>query len=461
MRFERRTISRRLLLLLLSASFFLSACGQNDTLETILASGVIRVMTRNNAHCYYTYRGQEMGLEYDLAKAFADFLGVELDLAVAKSTDRLLHSLRKGQTDVGAASMTITRPRSKIADFSRPYLKVEQTIVTHRKHSRLKNVKDLAGKTVYVRPRTAHENSLRALKRQGLPVKIKKSWNLNEEALIQAVAEGRINVIMVDSHVALLNRRYYPDIRIAFSLGEPQHIAWAVKKGEKTLLNKVNEFFEVMDQNGTIDEIYKRYNTNVDRFDPFDIKTFLERIETRLPQYENTIKQAAEAHDFDWRLIAALIYQESQFNPWAKSFAGAKGLMQLTEQAAREMGVANRLNPRESITGGVRYLKKLHDLYDNAEEPDRTLIALAAYNVGKAHIIDARRIAETKGLNPNKWSALEKTLPLLRRPQYYNQSTYGYCQGTQPVFHVREILTYYDILKRGAIEYQLDEEIEG
>jgi membrane-bound lytic murein transglycosylase F len=131
--------------------------------------------------------------------------------------------------------------------------------------------------------------------------------------------------------------------------------------------------------------------------------------------------------------------------------------MQLTRPTAEEMGVKNRLNPHESIIGGVRYLKKLHDLYDKASEPDRTLIALAAYNVGKGHVLDARTLASNMKLDPNKWSSLERTLPLLRQRRYYEKSQFGYCRGTEPVFHVQNVLTYYDILKREAIEYAYQE----
>jgi membrane-bound lytic murein transglycosylase F len=232
-----------------------------------------------------------------------------------------------------------------------------------------------------------------------------------------------------------------------------QLLGWAVRKREKALLKKINEFFETIKQDGTFDDIYNRYYAYLESFDHLDIKRFHQRVETRLPKYKKTIQEAAALYGFDWRLIAALVYQESQFNPWAKSFSGVRGLMQLTLPTAQEMGIQNRLNPQESIMGGVRYFKQLHDLYDKAPEPDRTLIALAAYNVGKGHILDARRIASRKNLDPNKWSSLEKTLPLLSKPRHYKKSRFGYCRGREPVFHVQNILTYYDILKREAIEY--------
>ncbi len=193
------------------------------------------------------------------------------------------------------------------------------------------------------------------------------------------------------------------------------------------------------------------YYGKVDVFDRFDLKKFHQRIKTRLPKYETTIKEAATKYDFDWRLIAATIYQESHFNPKARSHRGVRGLMQLTKQTAQEVGVSNRLDPEQSIMGGVRYLKKLYGRYDKIQGFDRMLITLASYNVGPSHVARAQRIALKKGLDPHKWSSLEQTLPLLCYERYIKMSKSGYCRGTEPVRYVNRILTYYDILKRQAI----------
>jgi membrane-bound lytic murein transglycosylase F len=352
-----------------------------------------------------------------------------------------------------AASITITPSRSKSVDFSKGYLAVQQMAIVHKKNREIKTLDDLEGKEVHVRRQTSYEERLRTLQVRGLDVVIKAQRDIPTEDLIQAVEEGEIEVTISDSNVALLNRRYYPDIRIAFPIAKPQELGWAVKRGETALLEKINTFFDTIKENGVFHDIYNRYYANVEKFDRLDIKKFHKRIETRLPRYEKSIKAAAKRYGFDWRLIAALVYQESQFRPWAESFAGARGLMQLTLTTAAELGVSNRLNPKENISGGVRYLKKLHDFFEEVPEPDRTAMALAAYNVGKGHVLDAKTLASRMRLDPNKWSSLEKTLPLLRKRKYYSQSKFGYCRGTEPVFHVQSILMYYDILKRGAIQY--------
>jgi membrane-bound lytic murein transglycosylase F len=410
------------------------------------------VITRNNAHCYYRYRDQDLGFEYDLVKAFADFLGVELKLKVAESWNGWVPLLNNGGGDLVAASMTITPSRSERVDFSKGYLPVQQMVITHKKNRDIRDVDDLGGKTICVRGGTSYEERLRELNRGGLNIQIKVKDDMPTEELIQAVAEGEIDVTIADSNVALLNRRYYPDIRIAFPIQKLQALGWAVKRGETALLDRINEFFGMIEKDGTFKAIYNRYYADVERFDRLDIKKFQQRIDSRLPRYEKTIKRAAELYGFDWRLIAALIYQESQFRPWARSFSGVRGLMQLTLPTAQDMGVNNRLDPNQSIMGGVRYLRRLYRLSDEAPEPDRLLMALAAYNVGKGHIQDARRLASEMQLDPNRWSSLERTLPLLREPKYYKKSKFGYCRGTEPVGHVQQIMTYYDILKRQAIE---------
>jgi membrane-bound lytic murein transglycosylase F len=439
--------------LLLFAATFLCACGQNKALEEIQQAGFITVITRNNAHCYYTYRDEAMGFEYDLAQAFAEFLGVQLNVKVAESWSEMLPLLDRKVGHFVAASMTATQSRLRIADFSRGYLPVQQMIITHKKKNGLKGINDLAGKTIHVRAGTSYQERLETMKREGLDIKIALYDNLPTEDLIDDVDQGKIDITVADSNVALLNRRYYPDVRIAFPIERQQFLGWAVKKGETGLLDKINEFFEVAQQDGTFQDIYNRYYAYIEKFEHFELKKFQERIKSRLPRYEKTIRTAAEEHGFDWRLIAALIYQESQFRPWAKSFSGVRGLMQLTLPTARDMGVKNRLDPRESILGGTKYLKKIHGVYEDAAEPDRTLIAVAAYNVGKGHVSDARKIAVDMDLDPNKWSSLEKTLPLLRQRRYYKKSKYGYCRGVEPVFQVRRVFTYYDILKRQAIKY--------
>ena len=437
------------LLLALLTMPLLMSCKGKDALDRIERSGEITLLTRNNAHCYYTYRDNPMGFEYDLAKAFTKYLGVRLKV-VTTSWEGLLESLDSGEGDFVGASLSITPSRIQIVDFSDKYMDVQQQVILHKYDYEIKEIEDLAGKTVYVRRGTSYEDRLNELRDEGLDVNIKLVEDMPTEELIRMVSEKEIEVTVADSNIAMLNRRYYPDTKIGFPIEDIQTLGWAVRKGEKGLLKKINAFFKKIKKDGTFAKIYEKYYANVDIFDYMDLKKYHKRLDTRLPEYREIIRKAAMKHGFDWRLIAAVVYQESHFDPDARSYTGVEGIMQLTKDTAEELGVKDRLDPRQSITGGVRYLKKLYKKYEDAKDPDRLLITLASYNIGRGHVLDSQRIARRKGLDPNSWSSLEQTLPLLRYPAYYKKSRYGYCRGTEPVRYVNRILTYYDILKREA-----------
>lgn len=443
-------VMKRILILLLALVPVMASCAKRDALERIKKSGKIVVLTRNNAHCYYIYRGEPMGFEYDLAKAFSEYLGVALEVRTPR-WEGLMDTLNNEKGDFIAASLTITPSREEKVDFSGPYLLVQQRIILHTSNTKIKKLEDLKGKTVHVRRGTSYEERLNELNQEGLEVKVRAYDDTPTEELISMVANREIEVTVADSNIALLNRRYYPDIKIAFPLEEPQSLGWAVKKGETALRKAINGFFKKIKKDGTFQKIYDKYYAYVEIFDYFDLKKYHQRLETRLPRYKEVIQKAAKKYGFDWRLIAAMIYQESHFDPGARSFTGVEGIMQMTRDTAREMGIKDRRDPMESIMGGVRYLRKLYDKYEEASDPDRLLITLASYNVGRGHILDAQKIAKEQNLNPNSWAALEQILPLLRNPRYYRKTRYGYCRGTEPVRYVKRILTYYDILKRGAI----------
>lgn len=427
-----------------------SAGAKEDSLQKIRKAKEITVITRSNAHCYYIYREQPMGFEYDLAKAFADHLGVKLRVKTFPWAD-MIKALNEGRGNFIAASKTITSSRKELVDFSDGYLTIQQRVIVHEHNHTIEDAADLSGKTVHVRRATSYEERLSALRQQGLDLTIKVHDDVPTEELIRQVADKEIEVTIADSNIAQLNLRYYPTVRIGVPIEETQHLGWAVKKGDKSLLKAINGFFKKIKAHGTFDDIYRGYYSDEKVFDRFDLKKFHQRIKTRLPEYQPVIKEAATMHGFDWRLIAAVIYQESHFNPRAKSHRGVRGLMQLTQATAGEMGVTNRLDPYQSIMGGVRYLKRLYRRYDKVEDPDRMFIALAGYNVGPRHILSAQKIAREQGLDPNKWPSLEQTLPLLCYEKYIRQSKHGYCRGTEPVRYINRIRTYYDILRRQTL----------
>jgi len=364
--------------------------------------------------------------------------------------------LAAGKGDFIAASLSISESREEQFDFSDEYLTVQQKVIIHKTNYNIQQPEDLNGKIIHVRRGTSYEDRLKELRQQGLDITIRSYDDIPTEEFIRMVAEKEIEVTIADSNIALMNRRYYPDINISFPIEEPQSLGWAVKKGERALLGEINKFFNKIREDGTFAKIYEKYYANVEIFDYVDLKKFHIRINTRLPKYMEIIQEAAREHGFDWRFIAAIIYQESHFNPKARSYTGVEGLMQLTQNTAKYMDVEDRLDPEQSIRGGAGYIKRLYDRYDEAKDPDRLLITLASYNVGPGHILDAQKIAEEGDLDPNSWTSLQQILPLLRYPKYYEKTDYGYCRGTEPVRYVNRILTYFDILKKEAVTREAD-----
>ena len=423
------------------------------TLHKILKAGKMTIITRNSPHCYYLYRDEPMGFEYDLAQEFADYLGVALKVKIAENWSRMIPEVKNGSAALIAAGITITPQRQKQVIFSDGYMDIQQHIISHRNRSKIRNVNDLAGKTIHVQTATVYQERLEELRRQGIEFTIELHKDLPTEELIQQVDEGEIELTVADSNIARLNQRHYPRAVMAGAISELQNLGWAVHPEAHQLREKINSFFRSIKESGRFDEIYNKYYEDIGNFDYVDLRAFHRRVKSRLSRYSPFIKAAAKKHGFDWRLIAAQAYQESHLNPLAKSHAGAKGLMQLLTSTARGLNVADIYNPVDNINGGVQHLKELYDLFDSATGEDRLMIALAAYNVGQGHMQDARKLAIKQNLDPNSWESLSQTLPLLRYRKYYKNSKYGYCRGTEPVIYVKQIMIYYDILKRQGIEY--------
>lgn len=432
--------------------YFISQKNNNGTFKNIIEKNKITVIMTNNANVYYRYRGEYMGFEYDLVKKFAEYLDVNLEIITPDWSD-MISMLNAGKGDMISAGLTITEPREKLVDFSDSYLEVQQQVIIRKNNKSIKKLADLNDRKVHIRPNTSYAQRLKELNNNGMNIEIIYHEDMPTEELIQKVSDKDIGITIADSNIAQLNQRYYPDIRIAFPISEPQYLGWAVRKSDNKLRRKINNFFEKIENDSTFGNIYERYYRNVSIFDYVDIKRFHNRLKTRMPRYKDIIMREAKKHNFDWRLIAAMIYQESHFNPRARSYTGVRGLMQVTQRTAKEMGIKNRIKPSQSVKAGVAYLAKIYDRFDDIENPETKMqFALASYNVGYGHVRDAQDICRQQGWDPKKWSSLKKALPLLRIKKYYKDTTYGYARGTEPVRYVRRIFTYYDIIKQKAHE---------
>jgi len=225
-------------------------------------------------------------------------------------------------------------------------------------------------------------------------------------------------------------------------------VAWAFRRGlDTSLLDAAREYFDRVGADGRLAELMERYYGHTDRFDYVGTRTYLRHIDARLPRYREYFEAAAAEYGFDWRLLAAMGYQESHWNPRAVSPTGVRGIMMLTNSTAEAMGVADREDPVESIRGGARYLRRILDrMPDDIPEPDRTWMALAAYNVGLGHLEAARRIAETRDLDPHRWADVRDSLPLLTQEKWYRRVRSGYARGWEPVRYVDNIRRYLEVL---------------
>jgi len=434
----------------------LEKSSEDTSLKYILKKGEIILITQNNAHCFYIYRDQPMGFEYELAKAFAEYLGVKLKVQIIEKWEDLIPALKNSKGAFIAANMTASPERKKAAAFSDGYMHVRQHIIVNKKNRDIQKQEDLAGHTVHVRKMMPYEEQLNKLKERGINLKITFHEDTATEELIRKVSEGEIEITIAYTNIAHLNRRYYPRITVTGAISEYESLAWAVDKNALSLASRMNSFFKTIKANGKFAEIYNRYYSDIDSFDNININNFYLMMQIRFPLYSQTIKDVSAKYGFDWRLIAAQAYQESHFDPLAQSHAGAHGLMQITEQTAFSLGFMDIYDTEQNIYAGVRHLKNLYDSYDRAAGFDRLLIALAAYNIGEGHIKDAQDLAVKRNLNPNDWASLSKVLPLLSEQRYYSRTKYGYCRGFEAVNYINQIMSYYDILKKEVIEYNAD-----
>ncbi len=412
-------------------------------------SGELVVITRNSPTTYYEdAEGHFAGIEHDLAMLFAKDLGVRVRFVVAPDFSHILPMLEGRQGHFAAAGLTPTAEREKVARFGPPYQTVQQQVAYNTFSLRPAGIKSLLGKRIEVMAGSSYAARLQALKQDFPWLNWEEKYQQESEELLGRVADGLTDFVVADSHVISIAENYHPNLEVAFNLGEPEKLAWAFPAvGSEELLEKAQIFFERISGDGTLRRLIDRYYGHLERLAGADVESFLENMNTVLPEYRALFQQAQEVTDIDWRLIAALGYQESHWDPLATSPTGVRGLMMLTADTADYLGVSNRLDPNENIPAGARYLRSLKDaLPVRISEPDRTWIALACYNTGQGHVEDARVLAQQMKLNPDSWADLKKTLPLLTKPAFSKKAKHGYARGGEAVIFVESTRTYYDIL---------------
>jgi len=417
-------------------------------LEQIKNDGQLIVVTRNSPTTYYEDADGPAGLEYEMAKMFAEDLGVELTLLIPDSFDDLLDKVSNNRVHIAAAGLTITKEREKTFQFGPAYQQITEQLVYNVANKRPRSLAKLDG-TLEVVANSSHEERLKYLKNSIPDLSWKSNHQQESEELLQMVSDNIIEYTIADSNELALNQRFLINLRVAFDISKPQSLAWAMPKtDDKSLFREVQKFFKKIKENGELKRLLERNYGHVEDFDYVGTKIFMRHIETRLPAFRTFFEKAAKQHGLDWRLIAAMGYQESHWDPDAISPTGVRGIMMLTLKTAKDMNVKNRLDPESSISGGAKYFKKtLQRIDKKITEPDNIWMAMAAYNVGFYHLQDARKITRKLGNDPNRWIDVRQSLPLLAKRKWYKQTRYGYARGWEPVRYVENIRSYYDILK--------------
>ena len=464
MKFSFTRLITRLLISLLCLLTITGSVRPN-AVEQIRSQGEIIVVTRNSPTTYFEDNVGTTGYEYELAKAFAEHLGVKLVIKQADNLSDLYSSIEKNEASLAAANLTITDTRNKWVRFSTPYMQVSQQVIYRRGGMRPETEIDLAKGQLVVSSDSSHAEKLRDLQSKQIPeLTWSESPDFESVGLLQMVATGEVDFTIVDSNEFQMLQAYYPNLSVAFDLTGAQPLAWAFPQTRDDSLFRASEvFFRNAQTNGLLSEVRERFYGHLGQLNYVGAKRFKRQTAKKLDKYDDLFQKAAERHDLDWRLLAAMSYQESHWNPRAKSFTGVRGLMMLTRRTAKELGVKNRLDPKQSIDGGAAYLAKLRKrLPKRIQEPDRTWMALAAYNVGYGHLTDARKLAIKDGGDDSRWMDVKDYLPLLSEKRYSKKTKHGYARGSEPVSYVQNIRRYFDVLVwNNSPELELPIENEG
>ncbi len=440
----------------------LTACEQPTSLEKIQKHQTLHVITRNAPAVYFEGRDGPMGFEYELAKLFADELDLKLDVKIASTRSQILSALDNDYTNIAIAGMVASEARADRYQYSSAYMETTPVVVYRYGNTRPRSISDLIGKRVAVVSDSYHQEELQHLSKNSPELADQLEWQaLDVETidLMKRIEDKEIDYAIITSSELEIHQAYYPRVKKAFEIGKTQQISWYFPNTtDHSLINAVNNFFSRIEDDGTLLDLKERYFGHLGQLNYVGARTYIKHINQRLPKYEEVFKKYSEEHNIDWRLMASMGYQESHWRPRAVSPTGVRGLMMLTRTTAKEMGIQNRLDPEASIKGGIAYFAKMKKrIPDQILEPDRTWLAMAAYNVGYGHLEDARILTEKAGKDPNKWVDVKNFLPLLQKKKYYKQTRYGYARGNEPVIYVQNIRRYYDVLT-WMTQPQIDEQ---
>jgi membrane-bound lytic murein transglycosylase F len=434
---------------------------QQSQLFNIYQRDSLKVGVLHGPTSYYVGVDGPTGFELELSQALADKLGVKLELFPSYHLDELLQKLDNGQVDYIAGGLTLTELRKGKYRSSPAYRWISEVLVFKQGNSWPRSIDELNDSIVVVKD-SSHTETLQQLAQEHSHLSWQQHPTLDADEILQQVVDGNIAYTLTDSNQLALNRRFYPNLSIAFTVRDNLPVSWLLADGQDDSLYAVMiEFFGAMYQGGELIALEDRYFGHIQQFDYVDTLAYIDAIEKTLPTYKNWFMHYAG--ELDWRLLAALSYQESHWDAKAKSPTGVRGLMMLTLPTAQQMGVTSRLDAQQSIQGGSRYLHRLVTrIPERIAMPDRLWFALASYNIGWGHVEDARILTQRQGADPDKWLEVKQRLPLLRNKSIYQTTKYGYARGDEAVTYVDNIRRYYDTLlwvdERQQAEQRLEQQ---
>lgn len=425
-------------------------------LDEIRQSGKLIALTDLSSTSYFIYKGVPMGFEYELLERFAEHIGVSLEVRVVDEMDLIIEQLGEGSGDVIAANYTITADRKELVNFSQPVLETHQVLVQRlpenvhqlsRKQledSLVRNPSELAGAAVHVRKESSFFERMQHLMQEtGHRINLKPAGNHSTEKLIEMVSTGEIDYTVADENVARLNASYYRNIDIKTPLSLDQHVAWAVRSSSTDLIDSINAWLDDFRYTGEFAHIHMKYFKARTQQRGRVLSEYSSLKGGRISQYDDLVKEESMRLDWDWRLLSAVIYQESHFDALAEAYSGALGLMQLIPETGQRFGADSLTDPYQNVHAGVSFLLTLQD-YWRAKVPDsldQIRFVLGSYNVGLGHVLDAQRLAEKFGDDHLQWESVAPYLELKSDPLYYRDPVvrHGYCRGSEPVHYVEEV----------------------
>ncbi len=420
----------------------------------------IRIVTVYGPTTYFVDTDSETGFEYELARMFADEIDHKLKVIVADNKAEMVEILLSGDADIATGLVKQTFEKNPELIAGPEYFTTTQQVIYKLGIDRPKDLDDLFPYQLHIARGGLREDKLLYIKKQFPEFSWKLHPDLSASQIIDMVENEEIAYAAVYSSELITARQKYPDLRAAFDLAAPTALAWFTSRSDKKgLQEKLHAFFNKIESDESLAEMIEYFYGPVQKFDYVDQRRFISRFASRLPKYEHIFKTTASEFEFDWRFLAAMSYQESHWNERARSPTGVRGLMMLTLDTAKQVGIANRLDPEQSILGGARYIKQLiRRVPDRISNPDRTWFALAAYNIGMGHLEDSRVITEKNGKNPDKWQDVKNYLPYLQNSKWYKQTNYGYARGEEAVQYVERIRKYYNTLIQLTHEHPLEQD---